>query len=113
MSVQHKNWTDNTMLFFGIVLAGTVLTYIPLVFPFSLVRFVFYGAIAFSLYSKGKVYMKPWLCAFPLVAGFIDVVPGLSLIPFVPSMINIAGIVFSVTLTKQKPEVQSNISNAA
>ncbi len=87
-----SNWSQNNAIYFTVVIACTLLTYFPLVFPFSIGRFVLYGAIAFCHYSRTK---SVGITILPIVAALIDVVPGLSLIPFLPSLFNVVGLVLA------------------
>lgn len=98
----NENWTNKTALYLSVVIAASLLTYIPLLFPISLIRLMFYAVVAYGVYTKSASIDRKYLVAFPLVAAFIDVMPILSIIPFVPSILNIAGIVLSMTLKEKE-----------
>jgi hypothetical protein len=91
-----KNWTDDKGTYLTVVLGLSALTYIPLFFPLSLARILLYGLIAYCVYCRGKRYGRGWVCVFSIAAGFIDVVPGFSLIPFVPTILNIGSLLYSL-----------------
>lgn len=95
----NVNWTAKTGLYITAIALCTLLTYIPAIFPISLIRLVFYGIIAYAVYCKTQSSDKKWIMALPICAGIIDVVPVLSLIPFVPTALNFAGIILSFALT--------------
>lgn len=91
-----KNWTDDKGTYLTVVLGLSALTYIPLFFPLSLARILLYGLIAYCVYCRGKGYGRGWVCVFSIAAGFIDVVPGFSLIPFIPTLLNLGGLLYSL-----------------
>lgn len=104
-----QNWTHNTIVYAAVIGFATALTYIPLVLPFSLLRVIFYSAICFSVYSRMKDTDKSWCWYLPLAACIIDVTPVLSLIPVVPSLLNLTGITLSfVHIYKEKQQNQEH-----
>lgn len=95
----NVHWAKKTELFFAVTGILSLLTYIPMIFPISLIRLAFYGGVAWACYSRTK-NVKYTL--FTVAAAFVDVVPGLSLIPFVPSILNFTGIGLSFYKYKNK-----------
>ena len=47
-------------------------------------------------YFRGKLIGKNWLIAFPILASAFDLLPVLSLIPFVPTLMHLLAIIFGV-----------------
>lgn len=101
-SIQKKeNLAENLATFLIITIVLSALTYIPLVFPFSIARLVLYGLVALmvSMRIKGSGQKLPLYLV--IAAAAVDVLPVLSLIPFVPTALNVAGIVLAAQVKKQ------------
>lgn len=61
--------------------------------------------ILFTLaWYRGEGMGKQWLTVFPFLAGVFDIVPGLSLVPFVPTVLHLCTIILGVTLTESKEQ---------
>ena len=55
-----------------------------------------YICMAAASFLRGVANDTKWAVAFPLAAGVFDVVPGLSWIPFVPTILNVIALVVGV-----------------
>lgn len=63
--------------------------------PF-LLHALFLVALCVVAFIRGGLISKKWLLVFPLVALICDLTPGLSAIPFIPSILHILAIVLGV-----------------
>lgn len=63
--------------------------------PF-LLHALFLVALCVVSFIRGSLISKKWLLVFPLVALICDLTPGLSAIPFIPSILHILAIVLGV-----------------
>lgn len=97
--------------FLGWYLFLMVLTYlcrwvVMVVLPFavlwlpSAVLALIYVAMCRITYKRGQTIEKSWLITFPLVGAIFDVV--LVLIPLVPTVMNILGLVFGMITPKKE-----------
>ena len=67
--------------------------------------FIHIGCLAFLIaitWIKGKASNRGWIAVFPVVAAFFDMLPGLSLIPLVPTLMHVLAIIFAA---RGQPEV--------
>lgn len=55
---------------------------------FSVVHIACFVVMIWAAYLRGPVVGKRFLWAFPLAAMFFDLVPGLSLVPLVPTVMH-------------------------
>ena len=55
-----------------------------------------YICMAAASFLRGVANGTKWAVAFPLAAAVFDIVPGLSLIPFVPTILNVIALVVGV-----------------
>lgn len=73
--------------------------------PF-LLHAAFLIALCITAFIRGGIISKKWILVFPLIALICDLTPGLSSIPFLPSLLHILAILLGVLgvdkLTEQK-----------
>ncbi len=65
----------------------------------------FIVAITVISWGRSEFCTKKWLPIFPVLAGVFDMVPMLNSIPLIPTILNICGIIFGVTLLSDKSAV--------
>lgn len=64
------------------------------------------GMLGLLTWLRGSEIAKSWIVTFPIIAGVFDIVPGLSFIPLVPTVMHICAIITGVSGTPQmKPEL--------
>lgn len=51
------------------------------------------GVLCLLTWLRGSYVHKSWLVIFPIIAGVFDLVPGLSLIPLIPTAMHICALV--------------------
>lgn len=57
------------------------------------------GGLALLAWLRGSLVGKTWIVALPIIAAVFDIVPGLSMIPFVPTVLHITAIIVGVSGT--------------
>ncbi len=62
------------------------------------------GGMALLAWLRGSVVGKTWIVALPIIAAVFDIIPGLSMIPLVPTALHITAIVVGVSETPVKQE---------
>lgn len=55
------------------------------------------GGLALLSWLRGSLVGKTWIVALPIIAAVFDIVPGLSMIPLVPTALHITAIVVGVS----------------
>ena len=53
---------------------------------------------------RGSYVSKSWIVIFPILASVFDLIPGLSLVPFVPTIMHIFAIILGVSGSVTKDE---------
>ena len=56
-------------------------------------------------FFRGSLVDKKWLVIFPILATVFDLVPGLNLIPFIPTVMHLLAIIMGVAARKPAPQV--------
>ena len=51
------------------------------------------AALVVIAWFRGAIIGKPWLAAFPAIAAAFDMLPGLSVVPMVPTLLHILALV--------------------
>jgi hypothetical protein len=51
-------------------------------------------------FARGSLVSKAWIIIFPILATVFDLVPGLSSIPFVPTVMHLLAIIIGVSSSK-------------
>lgn len=64
-------------------------------FPF-LLHAAFLIALCVTAFIRGGIISKKWILVFPLIALICDLTPGLSSIPFLPSILHLLAIILGV-----------------
>ncbi len=59
------------------------------------------GALALMAWLRGSEIGKVWIVTFPIIAAVFDILPGLSLIPLVPTVLHICAIITGVSTPRQ------------
>lgn len=62
-----------------------------------LVHLLCLGVLGLLAWIRGSLVGKVWIVTFPVIAAIFDIVPGLSLIPLVPTVMHICAIVTGVS----------------
>ncbi|MEQ5787561.1 hypothetical protein J3454_06610 [Erythrobacter sp. NFXS35] len=57
------------------------------------------GGLVLLAWLRGSLVAKTWIVALPIIAAVFDIVPGLSMIPLVPTALHITAIVVGVSGT--------------
>lgn len=65
------------------------------------VHLVSLGALALIAWLRGSEIGKVWIVTFPIIAGVFDIMPGLSMIPLVPTAMHIGAIIMGVSTSRQ------------
>ena len=55
------------------------------------------GVLGLLAWLRGSIVGKTWLVTLPILAAVFDIVPGLSMIPLVPTVMHICAIVMGVS----------------
>jgi len=66
------------------------------VYPLFLIHLAFLVGLAVIAWARGSLIHKNWLVALPIAAGLFDMLPFLSLIPMVPTILHLATIILGV-----------------
>ena len=67
------------------------------IFIYFLLHLGALGALALLARARGTLVGKGWIVAFPIVATVFDFVPGLSMIPLVPTFMHLGAIFTGVS----------------
>lgn len=62
------------------------------------------AGLALLAWLRGSLVGKTWIVALPIIAAVFDMVPGLSMIPLVPTAMHITAIVIGVSGTPVEQE---------
>lgn len=64
------------------------------------------GVLCLITWIRGSFVGKSWLVIFPVIAGLFDLMPGLSLIPFIPTVMHICALIMGAR-GSGKPSITS------
>lgn len=93
-------------IFGGVV---TATTGVPLFLPFLFHLACLIGLCALT-YMRGKAINKLWLLVFPFLAGVFDMVPLLTWIPLVPTVMHLLAIILGVAGTQTVPQTAQAVA---
>ena len=80
----------------GAGFAGNILLFIHL---------ICLGILCLLAWLRGAEVGKTWIVTFPIIAAIFDILPGLSMIPLVPTVMHISAIITGVSgQPRDKPE---------
>jgi hypothetical protein len=71
------------------------------------------GLLCCLSWARGGVVSRPWLPVLPILAGCFDLLPFLSAIPFIPTLLHIGGILCGVIGTQSNSEDAAQARQAA
>lgn len=71
------------------------------VYPLFLIHLGCLVGLIILAWARGKPNGKNWLIALPIAASLFDMVPGLSLIPMVPTVLHVATLILGVKEDKK------------
>jgi len=54
------------------------------------------GVLVLLAFCRGRLIGKAWLPVLPVIAGLFDLMPGLSMVPFVPTAFHVVTLVLGV-----------------
>ncbi|GEM_PF-1070727 len=54
------------------------------------------GVLVLLAFSRGRLIGKSWLAVLPVIAGLFDLMPGLSMVPFVPTAFHVVTLILGV-----------------
>ena len=66
------------------------------VYPLFLAHVAFLAGLVAVAWARGTLTGKKWLVALPIAAGLFDMLPGLSLIPLIPTILHVVTIILGV-----------------
>lgn len=58
------------------------------------------GILCLVTWLRGSIVGKAWIVTFPILAAVFDIVPGLSMIPLVPTVMHVCAIITGVSAQK-------------
>jgi hypothetical protein len=67
------------------------------IFIFFLIHLACLVALAILARLRGKCIGKGWIVTFPIIAAVFDMIPGLSMIPLIPTFMHIGAILTGVS----------------
>lgn len=68
--------------------------------PMFLLHIALLTILVVVTWFRGSFIDKKWLVIFPIMATVFDMVPGLNLIPLIPTFMHLLAIILGVALTK-------------
>lgn len=76
----------------------------PSLAPYTMLHLLCLSLLVGLAFYRGKFIQKNWLWVVALMAAIFDMMPVLSLIPFVPTLLHLATLGFGVFLTRETQE---------
>lgn len=74
----------------------------PVLWPYTTLHLLCLAALVALAFYRGKFIQKNWLWTVALMAGAFDMMPILSSIPFVPTLLHLMTLVFGILVAEKK-----------